>query len=44
MAEARAWKLAKRFEGMPKLSDFELVKEKLPALEDGRKDRKWAWK
>lgn len=36
MAEARAWKLAKRFEGMPKLSDFELVKEKLPALEDGQ--------
>jgi len=34
--EARKWTLDKHFEGMPKLSDFKLVTEKLPSLQDGQ--------
>lgn len=35
MVQAKKFIFAKRFDGMPKLSDFRLEEETLPALEDG---------
>lgn len=35
MVKAKTWVVAKLFEGEPKLSDFKLVEEELPALKEG---------
>lgn len=37
MTEAKKFIYAKRFDGMPKISDFKLETETLPALKDGGK-------
>lgn len=35
MVQAKKFIFAKRFEGMPKISDFRLEEESLPELKDG---------
>ena len=35
MVQAKKWIYAKRFEGLPKVTDFRLEKETLPELKDG---------
>lgn len=37
MVKAKKFIYAKRFDGEPKLSDFELIEEELPSLKDGGK-------
>lgn len=39
MIEAKKFIYAKRFNGLPKISDFKLESEILPALNDGGKDQ-----
>lgn len=36
MVTAKVWKKANEFKGEPKLSDFQIVEEELPALQDGQ--------
>jgi len=35
MVKAKVWTMAKRFEGEPRLSDFKMIEEELPALNAG---------
>lgn len=35
MVKAKKWIIAKAFQGEPKVTDFKLVEEELPALKDG---------
>lgn len=37
MVQAKKFVYAKRFDGLPKISDFKLESETLPALKDGGK-------
>lgn len=37
MVKSKKFIYAKRFDGEPKISDFELIEEELPALQDGGK-------